>query len=267
MLPDYHVHTKFSIDGTIPMEEMCERAIALGMEEIAFTDHVDYDAPYDPPELAIDYETYLETFTKLREKYLGRLRLTLGVEIGVQPQVLSESEKLVSSYPFDFVIASNHVVDRLDLHQGDFCRGKTREEAYRGYLTQVKKTLSTFKCFNVAGHLDYIRRYGGYENNVFGVGEFSDLLDPILKNLIENGRGIEINTSGIRGGSGSAFPSRWIVERYRALGGEIITVGSDAHFPEHIAKDFDEAQALLLDCGFKYYTVFREMRPEFVKIS
>ena len=264
---DYHVHSNFSGDSDMSMEAACEQAILLGLKEIAFTDHVDYDYPTFDTAFMIDYDQYMIEFSKTKEKYKDRLKVVLGVELGIQPHVHEESKALLQKYDFDFVIASTHCVDRLELHVGEFCHNKTREQAYIRYLEDVLHTITTFDNFNVYGHIDLIRRYGGYQDNCFHPGEFSDLLDQIMLTLIKKEKGLELNMSGYRYNLNSSMPPLHILKRFKELGGEMVTIGSDAHTPEFIAHHFDEAYEILQQLGFRYITTFEKMKPIFVPLN
>ena len=114
---------------------------------------------------------------------------------------------------------------------------------------------------------NYIVRYAPGKNRDFCFKDYSDIIEDILKTIINNGKGIEINSAGYRQGLNAPNPCADILKLYRTLGGEIITTGSDAHKPEDIASDFDRAEALLLACGFKYYTIFKDRKPEFIKLG
>ena len=92
-------------------------------------------------------------------------------------------------------------------------------------------------------------------------------MDEILKTLVSMGKGIELNTAGLKYGLGWAHPHPEVLKRYRELGGEIITVGADAHAPEHVGFAFEKVPQILKDAGFIYYTVFRKRKPEFIKIE
>ncbi|WHH59927.1 histidinol-phosphatase HisJ family protein [Petroclostridium sp. X23] len=267
ILHDYHIHSSFSGDSQMSMETACERAIALGLKEIAFTDHVDIDFPNSDPSFAIDYALYSDKFFEVKEKYKGRLKLVFGVEVGHQAHVYEENMALLLKYPFDFIILSTHVFDKLDIHAGDFCKGKSREQSYTRYLEGVRESLSFFNHYSVYGHIDLIRRYGGYKENCFHPGEFSHLLDDILKTIAHTGHGIEINTSGFKYGLGSPMPTLHILKRFKELGGEIITIGSDAHAPEHIAHHFDVAVDMLKEAGFKYIANFEQLQAKFELID
>ena len=117
--------------------------------------------------------------------------------------------------------------------------------------------------FDVLGHIDYVIRYGKEKERAYSYHKYADVIDEILKTLIHNGKGLELNTAGWKYGLSFAHPHPDILKRYRELGGEILTVGSDGHKPEHIAYDFHRINDLLKECGFKYYTEFRQRKPYF----
>ncbi len=262
---DYHTHTNFSGDSEAPMESMVKRAIELGLTELVFTDHVDYDYA-DPVFENIDFEDYLEHFRHVKERYYRDINILMGVEIGFQPHVEPQIEELLNSYDFDFVIYSTHMADQLDFYTGAFFDGKDKNAAYQRYFENVLQSLNKPSNFNIYGHLDFIVRYGDYDSKVLSYQEHSQVIDKILRNLIYNGRGIEINTSGYRYGLQHMHPQADIIRRYKKLGGEIITVGSDAHSPRDLCADFNDAYTLLREIGFKYINAYQQRKPRFVKI-
>ena len=119
--------------------------------------------------------------------------------------------------------------------------------------------------FDVYGHLDYAVRYCPDKNFVYRFDDYRDIFEVLLNRLIENGKGIEINTSGIAK-IGYPHPHIDALKLYKQLGGEIITVGSDAHKKENIGTGFDVAENILKELGFRYYTVFKERKPEFIPL-
>lgn len=263
---DYHLHTNASSDSEAPAEVMIERAIALGLDEIALTDHVDFDDRYT----YTDYNAYILKFIGLQQRYKDRIHLTLGVEIGLENMVADTVNDFAKSFPFDFIIGSSHSVKRYDLYfdrKEFFSKFSSKKEAYVCYFEEMIKNIKTCRTFNVYGHMDFINRYGTYSDNSLSYGDYKDLVDAALSLLIEKGKGIEINTSGFRYGLGQTHPSIDFVKRYKELGGEIITTGSDAHRPEDVAKDFDIAYEMLKEAGFGYITTFRYQKPVFVKID
>ena len=134
------------------------------------------------------------------------------------------------------------------------------------YFESILENISAYDGFDVYGHIDYIVRYGPNKNREYSYGRYKDILDEILKKLISMGKGIELNTGGYHYGLGEPNPCTAVIRRYRELGGEIITIGADAHTPDKIACAFDKAASVLEACGFRYYTIFKDRKPEFISL-
>lgn len=249
------------------MENMIRAAVRKGLQEIACTDHVDYDFPCQDVEFMVDYDQYLVTFNHLKTLYRRNINLVLGVEIGCQPHTATQANQLVKSQPFDFVICSTHAVDRQNCSSGEYFSGKDQQSAYQGYLEGVLANVSCFQNYDVCGHLDFIVRYGDYKHKSLVFAKHQDVIEAILQKIITTGHGIEINTAGYRYGLNQTHPSLEIIKRYRELGGEIITMGSDAHQAHHVGANLETAREILLAAGFKHYTVFRARKPYFVEIN
>ncbi len=262
---DYHIHTDFSIDSEAPMEDVINSAINKGMTEIAITDHVDFDTKYYP---IPDYKDYIPFFNTLKEKYKDKITVTFGVEAGLENKWSDTINTFLNSCSFDFIIGSSHAVCTLDLYfdQKDYFQSKTKKEAYTTYFKEILKNLEACPKFNVYGHIDYVSRYGMYDDNSIEYKDYSDLIDACLKSLIEKNKGIEVNTSGFRYGINGTYPSLTVLKRYKELGGEIITAGSDSHTTYDVADHIDYAYDLIKEAGFKYISVFRNQNPEFIKI-
>ena len=136
-------------------------------------------------------------------------------------------------------------------------------EYFSGILDNVK----AFKDYDIYGHLDYIVRYGPNKDALYSYAKYRDIYDAILKTIIESGKGIELNTGGVKYGLKDLHPTCDVLKRYKELGGEIITIGSDAHTPENLLHHFSRAKAVLEECDFKYYTIFQDRTPQFIKIT
>ena len=264
-MADYHLHTNFSSDSVMSMEEAIIKAIKLGLKEIALTDHVDYDYPDDSINY-INYDEYLLAFNKLKEKYEDKIKLILGVEIGLQPHVNEDNIEFLKKYPFDFVIASTHVINGMELYSQEYFKQKTKKEAYMIYFEEILWEVQNFKQYNVYGHFDYVMRYGYYEDSSLCYGEYREIIDEILKKIITNGSGLEINTSGFRYKRKEIYPQIDILKKYRELGGEIISVGSAAHTTDYITCSFDYVYEILKEVGFLYITLFEKGKPKHLKI-
>lgn len=267
---DYHLHSYFSGDSDTPMEKMIMQGIDLGLVSMCFTEHMDMDYVYVKPEeqgmFDLNTDSYLYELATLKEKYKDKIKVLFGIELGVQPHLRKELAIFAKSFPFDFIIASSHVCNHKDPYYPYFYEGRSDEEAYREYFLSILDNLKVFNNFDVYGHLDYVVRYGTTKDSDYSYDKYKDILDKILETILENEKGIEINTGAIGYNLKELNPCTDILKRYKELGGEIITVGSDAHAPENIARGFGRAAEVLLSCGFKYYTTFENRLPEFHRI-
>lgn len=266
MLIDSHVHTLHSADSEAPVESMIERAIELGMKQLCITDHHDFDYPYDTFDFTMDADAYYSDMQKMREQYKNQITIIIGVEAGIEPHLSSRLNQFVNSKPFDFVIGSSHIIHRMDPYYPDFFENKKDTDCFLDYFESILDNLHVFSNFDVYGHLDYIVRYAPDKDKNYSYSLFSDVIDEILKKLIHMGKGIELNTGGFQKGMSAPNPHPDIIRRYRQLGGEIITVGSDAHVPQYLGGYFKQAEDILKTCGFRYYTIFKERKPEFIPL-
>ncbi|MCM3740494.1 histidinol-phosphatase HisJ family protein [Oceanobacillus luteolus] len=256
---DYHMHSNFSADCETPMEKTVERAIELGLKEICFTDHIDYDYPDKDWIFEFDLKDYDKKIKEVQERYRNQIRIKKGVEIGLQPHILQRYEDMMEQEQFDFVICSLHATEKKDLHFGEFFEGKTVDEAYEIYYTELLTCVRDFKEFSVLGHLDLVKRYTKEKSK----NNFHHIIKEIFAEIIPAGKGIEVNTSGYRYGLESGMPSLDILKLYKDCGGEIITLGSDSHVVDTLAVEFPLAIAHLKEAGFKYICTFTDGKPEF----
>lgn len=267
---DYHVHSYFSGDSDAPMEAMIQEAIRLGLTHLCFTEHNDLDFPISPRIPAgyfeVNTDSYLYELIRLREKYAGQIKILFGVELGLQPHLLRQNSIYAKSYDFDFIIGSSHVCNKQDPFYPEFYEGRSEEECYREYFSSIIENIRKFSNFDIYGHLDYVVRYGPTMDREYSYDKYKDLFDTILTLLLDKGKGLEINTAGFKYGLREQHPCTDILKRYKQLGGEIITIGSDAHGPDRITADFDRAAEVLKECGFRYYTIFEHRLPEFRKL-
>lgn len=264
---DCHVHSSFSGDSDMNCEDAINTAITMGLQGISFTDHLDFDYPNYDDVFLIDFDEYSACMDNIKKQYSNRINIFKGIEVGIQPHVIDSTIEVINSYDFDIVIASVHIVDKLDLHNGDFCKSKTKREAYTRYFEEVLQTVKSFDNFDIIGHIDLIRRYGCYDNKSLEYSDYTDLLDSILKQIIKMGKGIEVNSSGFRYDLSSTMPDFSIIKRYKELGGEIICTSSDAHRVEHIGYKFDYIKEMITRAGFAYTTHFDQRKPVFSKLD
>ena len=265
MKSDFHMHTNFSTDSDSTPEQMIEGAIQKGLQTICITDHQDVDFPKSimPEGFQVDFEKYFETLRKLQVKYQNQIEILIGVELGLQPHLGKVYKALAENYPFDFIIGSVHILDGMDPYFKEYFEDKTDEEGYRRGFEITLENIKNISDYDVLGHLDYVVRYGKNQDRDYSYSKYADYIDEILKHLIAHGKGLEMNTAGFKYGLSFAHPHTDVLKRYRELGGEIITIGSDGHKPEHIAYDFHKVSDILKACGFKNYTEFRHRKPIF----
>ncbi len=272
IITDMHVHSHFSSDSTEQPEAIIETAISKGFRYVYFTDHHDMDFPINENEpdmnFQLDFDSYIQKLLELREDYRDRIEIRIGVEQGICPETAPRIAALSNQYPFDFIIGSSHLtaLKNGDPYYPKYYSGKTNIEAYREYFMSEVENVKLTDGFDVYGHLDYAVRYCPDPAFEYNFKDYQDIFEVLLKSLIEKGKGIEINTAGITK-IGYPHPHIEALKLYKKLGGEIITIGSDAHKKEDIGFGFDVAEELLKSVGFKYYTIFKERTPKFIKLD
>ncbi len=256
MFADYHNHSTFSDDGHNTLEEMVQQAITLGIDEICFTEHIDYGVKFGDGNCNID--RFQRELFQLKEKYKESIIIKFGMEFGVQRHRIEEYNKTFSEYPFDFIICSIHQIDDLEFWTNDFQRGKNQDEINLKYYEELLEVVKTFKNYSVLGHLDVIRRYDEYGDYPFD--KVKDSITEIFKIVIADGKGIEVNTSSYRYQLKDTTPSLDILKLYKELGGTIITIGSDSHRIEHVGAMFNETKEMLKELGFEYAYTYEAMK-------
>lgn len=266
MKADFHIHSSFSADSQAPMTQMIERGISLGLETMCFTEHMDFGMQYEDLLFEVDTPSYFQELERCQSHYRSQIEILFGIELGLEPHQADRLRAYVKEWPFDFIIGSSHLVNGTDPYDAAYFQNRTEREGYRDYFLTMPDNLQAFADIDVYGHLDYVVRYGPDKNKYYSYEQYRDVIDAALTAIIEHGVGLEVNTGGCKYGLGHPHPHPDILKRYRDMGGEIITVGSDAHAPEHLAYEFTMIGDLLRECGFKYHTVFRKRKPEFIKI-
>lgn len=279
-LIDCHTHTQFSVDSEADINECVERAAGLGLAAYAITDHCEcnrwYSEEHYPDEdtyryfdFGRDFENSVSAVTKLKEQYEGRLNLICGVEMGQATQDLEIAEKIISDSRLDFVIGSMHQLPKTE----DFAlidyTGYSEDDIYNlleRYFTEVYK-LCIWGKFDVLGHLTYTLRYikGNFGFDA-DISRYDEIIAESLRALARSGKGIEINTSGLRQGFGDTFPDLRYVKLFRELGGEILSIGSDAHTAEDIGKGVLQGAEIAKLAGFTHLCYFKQRKPVFIEI-
>ncbi|MCR5756998.1 MAG: histidinol-phosphatase HisJ family protein [Selenomonas sp.] len=244
MLFDSHIHTNFSADSEMKAQEALETAARQGIG-LVFTEHLDADyISKDGKAFSFAPHAYWQAYSRLRGE-----NLRLGVEIGMRESTRDFSAEFSRRVPFDLVICSQHLVDDIDIYYPDYYEDKDKQTAYHRYLVQMAENLQTHAFGNVLGHIDYICRYAPYEDAELHYTEFADEIDAVLKAAVAGDMVLEINTRRF-GAKGALANLACIYKRYRELGGQFVTLGSDAHAADivgaHLRQAFDFAESLQL---------------------
>lgn len=265
LFADYHIHTEESFDGSHKAAEMLEAAVSAGLGAVALTDHCDLGSPEFYDSFDIDVGRQRRKFDAVAPHFEGRLDVRFGIELGQPNQQPAKADQILRENTFDFVLGSLHNLSGekdfyfLDYHRLDVSKLLTR------YFDEL---IEMVECdFDVLGHLTYPWRYlseAGLEQTWH---DFEEQIRLIYQRLIELGRGIEINTSGLRRSMGVTMPDLPLVRLFRELGGEIITVGSDAHEPAHVGAGIRQGIAIAREAGFTSIALYRGRRPQFVSIT
>ena len=260
---DYHLHTKVSFDSKEEPENILAAAVARGLREICFTDHYDYN---DDPKGKHDLFTLAEYSAAYDSLSSDRILIRRGVEFGLTPWNRAELSALTDVRSFDFVIGSVHCIDGHDPYEAVYWQGKSVQDGFRRYLEQVLACVRAHDGFDVLGHINYACKSPNNPTMEYlHYADHREICDEIMRELVRRGKGMEINTSGIDR-VGAPLPSREYIERFRELGGEIITVGSDAHVADLVGHHTDEAIAIARDV-FGYVCTFAERKPIFHKLK
>jgi histidinol-phosphatase (PHP family) len=269
-LGDYHLHTYISQDGHETMPDMARAAAKAGMSQICVTDHCDMVGWKDGKPTGRDravISSVISDWEDMMKNDPPPITVRRGIELGEAHLFPEQAVKFAALPGLDFVIGSLHIL-RGD---GDFYAipYKSNQQCYALFDKYLDQSMEIAKLdfFDVMGHLGYGSRYmihSGCDAKL-DLFRYHDKIEALLRVLIQNGRGIELNVSGARDGVGF-FPNDPILRLYRELGGEIITVGSDAHFTANAGQDVAAGYERLRDVGFRYVAVFKDRKPEFIKI-
>lgn len=222
---DMHMHTCFSTDSEACPRDMADEAVRKGLKTICFTDHFDKDDLEWGEEGIFDVDAYFVKMQKLQEEYAGKLNIRIGIELGLRTYLKDYYEELTKKYPFDFVIGSVHNVPYKKDAEGNILytdpaaeklfTDRTDKEAYRLMMETTLENVRTSDCFQTLGHLDYVVRYGKSREKEYSYTDYADIIDEILKLLIEKEKGLEVNSAGLKYGLPFAHPHPDVLKRYR----------------------------------------------------
>ena len=210
--------------------------------------------------LNVDYPEYFREIGELREKSKDKITIRQGLEFGMQTHTIADFQKIFDKYDLDFVILSCHQVNNEEFWNKVFQKGKTPDEYNYKYYEEIYKVIQKYSDYSILGHLDHIQRYN---ETIYPFEKSREIITEILKKVIKDGKGIEVNTSSFRYGLKDLTPERNILKLYYELGGKIITIGSDAHKAENVGDHIPYIQSELKKIGFTHICTFDKMKPIF----
>lgn len=262
---DSHIHSRNSHDATDTVKAICEAAIGRGLKGIAFTDHCDIDTGRSP--CGTVKRKLLEDVRSAREEFGDRLVISMGLELGEAHHNIGLAQELCDDPEIDFIIGSLHKLrDEDDFYCIDYDKADLDSLMPKYYAELLE--LAECGCFDVLGHVNYQLRYMRDEvARTFDISPYLDRLSHIFRVLAGRGKGIEINTSGLRKSLGDTLPSMDVVKMFREAGGEIVTIGSDSHDAGSVGKGIWTVMERLPSVGFDTFAFFRERKPVFYDIS
>lgn len=260
---DSHVHSDNSFDGNHSVTFLCENAVERGISGICITDHCEM-REYVQEEYARRIDQSVFDAEKAARVFNGRLSVMAGIELSDVFYDEALTDSVLTSHDFDMVLVSQHnTLDGVDIYYSDFREWTFREidqfmESYFEYLARVAK----WDKYDVLAHLTYPLRYitGKYKIPV-ELGRYNDHIEAILKTAAENGKGIEINTAGLVQELQDISPPFSMIRRFRELGGEYITIGSDAHSAESLGQGINSEMEEMAKAGFTHVTFYKQRHP------
>ena len=244
---------------------MCRAAIVKGVPEIGFTEHYDLH----PGETCHDWfkaDPWWAVLAQCRAEFAGQLTVRAGIEIGEPHLFQAEAQAMLARYPFDYALGSLHWVGAESIFDMSYFEARPAEEAYRLFFEELER-MTRVGGFDILSHLDVPARNSGRAYGTYDPRPYEEYIRPVLQNCIERGIALDINTAALRRRAQVLTPGLDILRWYVELGGERVTLGSDAHKPEDIAAYFEVALQTLRAAGLKYLTYFEQRQARLAPLE
>jgi histidinol-phosphatase (PHP family) len=255
MIPlDYHLHTCYSEDGDDSLEAMCQRAIELGIPEIGFSEHWDV-GPYEINPRFFEPEPWYAEVERLRDLFSGQLIIRAGIEIAEPHLYPQETTEVYQRATFDYGIGSVHFVSENFMFNQDYFRSHTADKVYTEYFAELDRMVRTANI-EIVAHFDLPARTGipifGYDPQ-----RYEEQIRCVLKTCIERGLALDINVAGLRKLSHNIMPDPLILKWYIEMGGQRLTLGSDAHRVPELGLHLEAALEAIRSTGIDRLTQFK----------
>jgi histidinol-phosphatase (PHP family) len=261
---DYHMHTRFSEDGDDSPEAMCHRAIELGVHEIGFSEHWDV-GPYETNPRFFKPEPWYAELERLRRLFAGKLIIRAGIEIAEPHLYPNETAEIISRVPFDYIIGSVHFVGKNFMFNGEYFQTHTADEVYGDYFAEMDRMVRTAEI-DIVAHFDIPARAGkpifGYEP-----ARYEEKIRSALKTCIERDLALDVNVSGLRKASQIIMPDPLIIKWYAEMGGQRLTLGSDAHRIREVSLHLEKAIDVIRAVGIDHVTQFDRRQARLIPLD
>ena len=264
---DYHLHTTHSMDGRQSMDALCATMVERGVQEICLTEHIEPGHPGAGVDVPPVWNVWFDEIDQMRRKY-PNLVIRAGIEIGDNPVCRKETIALLDTLPLDFRLLSLHLINGVDCYDKEkYFSGKTRRQAYREYVEAKVESITSWEDFDSVAHIGYVAKYSAYTGaeQPLRYEDAPDAFDTLLRDIIEKGKCLEINTSSYAM-MGDALPHSTIVRRYIELGGELFTFGSDSHDTARNYADIERAKDAVRAMGGRYQAAFCQRKRTLYRI-
>jgi histidinol-phosphatase (PHP family) len=254
MLINYHVHTNTSVDAKGTVDDYCKKAVALGFNEICFTNHYEFhtlmQGSYDYSLTEEKMEQYISDLEAARKKY-PRFKIRFGVELGYSKEWKKEIVELTKKYPFDYVIGSVHFIGEHLYAFDTILDGLSIEDRHKVYFKALNELIELKYC-DCIGHFDVLYRNTPY----IPLRKYKPLIEKCIRSMKENNIGFELNTRGLQMLNKGSYPNAEILKFLYDSGIRKVTIGSDCHNPEDFADGIEKGLELLKQTGFKEIYTF-----------
>lgn len=246
MIFDTHMHCNYSCDSHM---QFADAILAAKKQNIGIiiTEHWDYDYPTNPQAFLFNIDEYFQKMQPLINN-----QILIGIEIGMQTTTAQVDNRISKNHAFDYILGSIHCAGGQDLYEPDFYKGRTRQEVINIYLQDAINCITQERDFDALAHIDYICRYWPYKgiDRELHLADAPELFDKLFNTLIKKNIPLEINTRRLDDDIAVASLIH-LYKRYHKLGGLYCTIGSDAHYAEHIGRRLDKALLLAKTCGLR----------------
>lgn len=267
---DYHVHTRYSHDSDVNLDDYCLKAVGLGIDELGFSDHLDLD-PRDPGCGYYDWKRFGEDFAEIKARFSSQITLKKGIEITYQEEFRGLIEKIVSEGSYDYTLSGIHLAKGV-FYTGYWCEAQlarfdSASSAFKNYFEELENSVKS-GLIDIVAHIDVIKRHGERVFGKLNPADFKTEYDSILKIMVDNDIALEINAGEISNFRREfLYPDDWIINRYRSLGGKLVTFGSDSHSVDALFGGYSQAMKKAREFGFDSWCVFDRRNRSLMKFS